>query len=262
MQKLQQNRQQQRNHHQLFRLNLSTMLTTDSMDPPNLFASLDELKELMNAKFVSLESLLHKSLAEKTVLNGKVEQLSERCDYLESSLASMKYEVDRPNREAIMNNVAVFGVPESAAGSPESVMDKIGALISFTLDDSNVKSMKTIKNKHKKVSTIIIEFVSYDLKQKFLDKRKAHGTVLLSDVCNVPQDPKKKIFMRDELTKYGMSIYGELLAVKKMMPFKFVWTKHADVFAKVDENSKYCLIKLSVDIKKFIESQNTANNFN
>jgi hypothetical protein len=113
-------------------------------DPSNLFAFLHELKELMNAKFVSLESLLHKSLAENNALHGKFEQLSERCDYLESCLTDMKYEVDRPNREVIMNNVAVFGVPESEAGSPRAVMEKIGAMVSFTLNDSNVNAVKKL----------------------------------------------------------------------------------------------------------------------
>jgi hypothetical protein len=232
---------------------LDVAASTSTAGNLNFSSAFEELKAFMISKFDSMEKLLEKSVAENKILSKEVEHLTVKCDYLEACVAEMKYDVDRPNRQSIINNVAVFGIPESYLAEPATIVAKIAAKISFHLNDDNVQGTRSIKNRKKNISTLIIEFKNQKFKQEFLDQRKKYGPILLKDVCEGVLNAEKKIYMRDELTRYGMALYGELLAVRKFMPIKFVWTKHADVFAKATETANFFMIKSSLDIKNFID---------
>jgi hypothetical protein len=67
------------------------------------------------------------------------------------------------------------------------------------------------------------------------------------------------IFIRDELTKRGMALYTELRDVRKLVKIKYCWTRDGDVFARIDDNSRFIRVKSSFDIHDLANAAERIN---
>jgi hypothetical protein len=213
---------------------------------------LQELKNFMTLKFSALQTSLDAALSENKQLGEKVEVLSRKCVSLEKTVENLKYEADGVNREAVRNNITIMGVPSNLATDPKSTFVKLCELIAHPVVEADVRKFKSYNNKVTKATTIVVEFANSKAKRDFLDKKKAKGNITVSKLTGVAESSSRPrlIFIRDELTRRGMKLYSELRDVKKLVKIKYCWTRDGDVFARIDDSSKFIRVRSSFDINE------------
>jgi hypothetical protein len=216
-------------------------------------SDLDDLKAFMAEKFRTMQETIDRGFNETQKLHKRVDQLSNKCVYLEKCVENLKYDVDAPKRQLIKNNITILGVPNHLCAELKDVVNKIGDVVSYSMDES-VKKIDSYKNKKSNAVTIVVEFSNNEAKRKFLDQKKLKGDLLVSELGDSTGGSRsKRVFIRDELTRYGMSLYTELRAVRKFAKIKYCWTKDAEVFARIDDGSKIMCVKSSFDIHYLLQ---------
>jgi hypothetical protein len=211
--------------------------------------TVQQLKSYMNLKFNALQLSIDTALSENKELTKKVDVLSKKCVSLEKTVENLKHEADGVQRLAVRNNITILGVPSSM--DPKVAFTKLCAVVGHAVVENDVQNIKSFKNKVTKATTIVVEFSRYQAKRDFLAKKKVKGNVTAAELTGVAAtgNRPKLIFIRDELTRRGMALYAELRDLRKLVKIKYCWTRDGDVFARIDDNSKFICVKSSFDIQ-------------
>jgi hypothetical protein len=212
-------------------------------------STVKQLKMFMSLKFNELQIALDTALTENKELNKKFDVLSKKCVMLEKTVENLKYDADGGNRIAVRNNITIQGVPAQIAADPNAAFAKLCDVISYHVAAPDVNCIKMFKNKVTRATTILVEFSNYKAKRDFLAKKKAKGDVTVAEVTGGAAAGSRLIFIRDDLTKRGIALYAELRAVRKLVKIKYCWTRDGDVFARIDDGSRFICVKSSFDIQ-------------
>lgn len=142
-----------------------------------------------------------------------------------SRLDQLEMEVDKVNRGMISRNAVILGVPIVDHENPKALVIKLGSLVGYALNESNVVNARRLldKNRLNRSAPILVSFCSATTKEKLFEMKRAYGPLELSKLSDSFRGSTHRVVIRDELTSFGRTLYQQAKELQSSMGFKYVW---------------------------------------
>lgn len=124
-------------------------------------------------------------------------------------MASLQIDLEVMKQERLRNNLRIIGLPSVAFQTPSETIAKINAVLNIDITTSEFTAYSD-KNK----SSIIVSYVSYSHKRRFMDVLKERKSLLVRDVFPVI-DSTEQIYVNDHLTPYFANLFRIAWKAKK-----------------------------------------------
>lgn len=208
---------------------------------------LKEIKEMkksldfLNAQFEEVKEE-NKHLKQLLKINSKKnENLEERLRYVEQQL-------EKCNKEEILNNIVITGVEKQ---NKNEVLQDTAIKILKTLD-SNINSNDIVtaykKDEVKEKSVIIVKLRTNELKNTIIKARKNIGSITTKE-CNLKGN-NNEIYINEQLTPLKNVLFYKARQLKKEHQYKYLWTRDGNIYIKKTDISNKIKINTHSDLEK------------
>lgn len=174
-------------------------------------------------------------------LHDEIKNLKEENWQKAKQIEFMAERMDDMQQQLLANNVEILNVP--VLESPKKAVIHVAEVVGMQLKEEDVEDAFLLKKKNK----IIIKFGSKRVKAEFMKKVKT--TKPTADNLKT-DEPKKRIFVNDELTAFNRFLLWKTKNKAKELSWRFVWVKDGKIMAKKDESARIIYIRNEPDIEK------------
>lgn len=197
-------------------------------------------------------------------LSKEVQECQNRNQQLVSTVYDLELDLDRVNRLLLAKNAVMLGVPalenENTKEVVRCVMNAVGASYSAAciVDARRIHS----RNDRGNTAPIIIRFVDENTKEAFFEKKRAHGVLLASAVCEAFIGSTNRITVRDEITSFGKDLLQKTKDLQNSLDLKYVWMgRDGKILVKRHDGAKVEKISSQKDLESLSKaSQKRALN--
>lgn len=222
--------------------------------------AIEDSQQFLSSKFDDIVYDFQILKAENGHLRSEVDALKKELSALKSFSHNLEYCVDNSNKQSLLNNAMIHGVPiqsnEEVTNIVAKVADCIGAELptEALISVSRVSPASSIVGRY---APIRVVFRSKAVKESFLTKKQKYGKLSSSaiDQSMVVNGKPTNIVIRDELTPFSLELLHEMRSVQKNLNLKYVWAgRDGVILVKKEETSKLIIVKNRNDIKKLVQS--------
>lgn len=224
-----------------------------------------EMEKFQNYLSGQLDTLLAEVQSLKSghkALKADFEYLALEQKDLSGRVDSLELQLDRVNRSAVSKNAIILGIPTKPNEDLVQVVRNVAAAVGVQLPIEAVGAVNRLLSKKTgsadtQPPPIKVCFSNASFKEELFNKKKIRGQLLSTDVDATVETPPRVIVMRDELTTFGMKLFGEAREAQMQLGYKFVWPgRNGVILMKHSENSKINVIRSVGDLKILKQSKN------
>lgn len=167
-------------------------------------------------------------------LKSEVDELKNECKLLKSEIEL----IHQYNRR---NNVEVFGIPENRDEDVKSTLRKIGDIVRFPLQDTDIIECHRVQSHPNSTNrgnprNIVVKLAAHDLKLKFMESVKVARSKLTADALGF--SVKHQIYVNDHLTHQNKWLLRQCKEFCKVNQYKYCWIKESKIFVKKTDSSR------------------------
>ena len=226
-----------------------------------LCESVEEIKN-QNTKIQATVSFLSQDYDD---LKGKIENLeaqleSERKNNLKS-FQNLEEKFERVERGSRSTCIEIRNIPirttESKTELLSTVMN-IGATLNVPMQPFEVKDIFRIGTKDPDKKTVIVDFTTNLLKEKFIGMYKKYNTnnsKLTTELLRM-HGPVRPIFISENLTSKMKRLFFLARDFANSNQFRFCWIKNGRIFIRKEAGARHFGIKDESDLLKINISEN------
>lgn len=126
-----------------------------------------------------------------------------------SRVALLQIDLETIKQERLRNNLRIIGLPSVAFQNPTETIAKVNAILNIDMLSSDFTAYAD-KNK----SSIIVSYLSYSHKRRFMDALKERKSLLVREVFPVVGS-SAQIYVNDQLTPYFATLFRIAWNAKK-----------------------------------------------
>lgn len=236
-------------------------------DDETLVTFMHEIKQMMsdfqsqqNAKYEKLFTVVEDFRAAVDFLTQKNELLQTQLKKLESEksenlqyIGSLETKVDNFERSARSTCLEIRNLPVTLPETKSSLVDsviQIGKTLSVPMSANEVKDIFRINTKDPANKTIIVDFTSVLLKEKFVSKfRKGikENNRLTTEKLRI-SGPVKPIFISENLTPKLKKLFFLAREYAKANFYKFCWVSNGKIFLRKKEGGPVLRVNCESDL--------------
>ncbi len=206
----------------------------------------NKLKEMTDAHEKSgreAKETIESLETEVAKMKRRVEKLEFSNAQKETKIKDLKLKLDAAEQMKYDRSLQIVGLPEVKDDVEESKqIIKISKELGIKVKSSDIEDITRLgKKKDHKRRNVIIKLKDKSVREKMFDQRKK----LVKD-----SDPKKNIYINDQLTKYRQNL---LFASRKLVKSKKLfaaWSQHGNVLIRKTEKSKIIAVQNHEDLMK------------
>ena len=164
--------------------------------------------------------------AENSKIHQELRVWHETCGELAGSVDRLEDDMDRINRAAKAKNAVILGLPMVENENTVGLVSKLCMLLKCDFDCSTaIAATRRIIGKERMngVSPTIVSFSSEEEKEQLFQRKRSHGVVLASSICEALNGSPKTITIRDEMTSYGRELLQQAKSLQESLKIKYVW---------------------------------------
>ena len=188
----------------------------------------DELKDLKAA--------LKKTKDENKALKSSVDALNIQLKTAKEKLQTQKEEcdqlwenLDHLEQYSRKNSLEIYGVPQDAYTSTESVVVKVAEALNVTVEPEEIE----ISHKINQGKSILVKFCSHKTKSKMYKERTKLKHVKIRDIFpDYPSTARHRIFINENLTAFRRPLVEAANRRRKDGVLTSVWTLDGKVYVK------------------------------
>lgn len=220
-----------------------------------LYESIEEIKN-QNSTIQNSVAFLSKNYDE---LKDKIAQLEDQI-VLERNNSNkyiqiLEEKLESLERGARSSCIEIKNIPIKNSETKESLVNtviKIGSTIHVNIQPFEVKDTFRIGSKDPANRTIIVDFTSNLIKEKFIQMYKKfnrENRKLSTDILGI-EGISKPVFVSENLTPKLKRVFFLARDFASTHDFKYCWIKNGKIFLKQKEGTKYFHIKDESDLLK------------
>jgi len=147
-------------------------------------------------------------------------------------MKALKIESNNLAQYSRRDTLEISGIPVSTDENTNQLVCKLGNILGVSIKDEDISishrlpvgKSNTAVALHTKTPAIIVKFVRRDVRNELYKSRKA-----LKDKTS-----EQKFFINGSLTPKNKSLFKECLKVKRVLHYKFLWTRNGNIFIRKD----------------------------
>lgn len=226
--------------------------TTNTVTNKDLMFELTNIKSLLSNVMDELKALKE----EKHKMSVEINKLKEDKNNMAIDINKLKYNINVLEQDKIKNCVDVTGIPDL---TKENAEEKFLTLVkNSSLDNSissndieycYIKQKKSTfsdalsqKSKELKQNILCVKFVSYNVKECIMDKKKTEKIKINSQLFGAEYG-SKPIYINNSLTYYMRTLLNKAIEIKKLNNYKYVWVKNSTVLMRKKDGDKVLKIR-------------------
>lgn len=243
-------------------------------DDENLVCFMDEMKQMMsdfqtqqNSKHEKLLAVVEEFRLAVDFLVQKNEILQTQVNRLETEraanfqyISSLESKVDNFERSARSTCIEIRNLPSSQPETKSLLVDnviRIGKVLNVPMLTTEVKDIFRIKTKDPANKTVIVDFTSVLLKEKFVSgykKCNKENNRLTTEKLRI-SGPSKPIFISENLSTKLKKLFFLAREHAKANGFKFCWASNGKVFLRKREGGPLVRVNNESDLKISFDGQ-------
>lgn len=196
----------------------------------------------LQADFKSFKEEVGEVKAENSKIRMELKAWQETCGELAGTVDRLEVDLDRVNRAAKVKNAVLLGLPMIENENTVKLASKVCELLKcgFNSATAIVSARRIIgKQQTNGVSPILVSFNSEQEKEELFQRKRAHGTVLTSNICAAYNGSTRTVTIRDELTVYGRELLQEAKSLQETLKIKYIWPgRDGKILLKRQDGSK------------------------
>ncbi|KAJ8721095.1 hypothetical protein PYW08_006560 [Mythimna loreyi] len=225
-----------------------------------LCQSIQEIKSQNNTIQDSV-SFLSKDNEE---LKGKIGKLEEQLISERKSTAmyiqNLEAKIETLERGARSSCIEIKNIPVNKSETKESLLKtviNIGSILQVPIQPFEVKDTFRVSSKDPEIKTIIVDFTSNILKEKFIEmSKKFHrGHNKLTTETLGFNGTSKPVFISENLTQKMKRVFFLARDFANTHQYKYCWIRNGKVFLRQKDGDRYYIIKDDSDLKNIISDK-------
>ncbi|KOB62072.1 Zinc finger DNA binding protein [Operophtera brumata] len=222
-------------------------------DDETLVCFMDEMKKMMS-DFQAEQSSKHEKLL--AVVNGLEKERTVNFQYI----SSLESKVDSFERSARSTCIEIRNLPTSQPETKSSLVEnvvQIGKILNVPMLTTEVKDIFRIKTKDPANKTVIVDFTSVLLKERFVSKYKKcnkENNRLTTEKLRI-SGPSKPIFISENLSTKLKKLFYLAREHAKANDFKFCWASNGKIFLRKREGGPLVRVNNESDLKISSDNQ-------
>ncbi|KAH9379067.1 hypothetical protein HPB48_016492 [Haemaphysalis longicornis] len=177
-------------------------------------------------------------------LRQEIAHLLEANEALQDENKCSTRRVDELEQYTRLNNLEIKGI--SSDEDPVDVVKKIGDVLKESVSSHDIDTCHRIPTRKPGETNIVVRFVRRDKRHALL--AKARKQKLTTKQLGLSQ--ANAVYVNEHLTQANKQLLGAVIARKKEVAWKFVWTSGGKVFARKDEQMHAVRIQDLSDLTK------------
>lgn len=193
--------------------------------------------------------------------NSKLWKEVQECQNANQQLASTVYDLeldlDRVNRLLLAKNAVMLGVPALENENTKELVLNVMNTIGVSSGAEGIVDARRIRNRNLpgNAAPIIVRFVDENIKEALFEKKRAHGVLMASAVCEAFNGSTNRITVRDEITSFGKDLLQKTKDVQDSLNIKYVWMgRDGKVLIKRHDGAKVEQISTQKDLESISKS--------
>lgn len=220
-----------------------------------IYEGMEEIK-LQNSQIQSSVTFLSQDYDS---LKSKIEllenQLDEERKSISLSVKNFEERIEKLECGARSSCVELKNIPVNKSESKEILLKsvvKVASVINVSIQPHEVKDIFRIGTKEKDNRTIIVDFSTNLLKEKFIEKYKKFnkGSNRLSTEHLHIGGPAKPIFISENLSPRMKRLFFLARDFANTNNFRYCWIKNGKIFIREKDGEPHILIKTEADFPK------------
>lgn len=221
----------------------------------NKFATLSTTEKLnvMFEVILSTKTQMDQVSKENQKIMAENKVLHEKLDLIEAKNLHFQVEITQLKQKQFESVLTISGIPADEKIENMEILNKIGNLLGVETQDSDIKKVYRVKDKHfPKNDIMVIEFCEQITKTKLLAARR--GKSIFTTDLNISRK-KQQIYLNQYLVKDNYQLLKYTRKLKLESGFKFVWSDNGQILAKRKEGDKAMLITSKDEVDRIISKE-------
>lgn len=167
--------------------------------------------------------------------------MASKHEALVSRVELLEMDSDMKHRLLIATHAVILGVPLRENEDLGVIMNKICRSIRYPI---NNESLVSVKRLHTNTAAsysppIVVVFKSEQVKNKFLECKRVHGPLPVTNIADCLDNSARKITIRDALTPVGQELLREVRQHQSTFGIKYVWPgRNGQILVKRADGAK------------------------
>ncbi len=229
--------------------------SSDEESTGQILKEIRDSQKFIVGKFDSFEKTVAELLAENKNLHESVIKLQQVSNQQEKQIENITSELNFYKQKLLEKDVVISGAPNLNNIRPETVLEKIDAVLGFGMSNIDQWYVMSGKNRvtKKPYNNICVKLTNNEAKQKIIAKQSTNGPLLWGQLFdNVePNIAQNKVFIIERLTPDNLTILNAARRLRDEGTLTYVWHKNGNILCKKTAESKAERIRSINDLQKF-----------
>ncbi|XP_023938834.2 uncharacterized protein LOC112046443 [Bicyclus anynana] len=169
-----------------------------------------------------------------------------------SLVSTLEYKIDCLEQQARQCNVEIVNVPEKKNENLITILDAIGSVIKYPIQQKDVVSIHRVPHAHQqnnKPKNVIVKFSARSVRDNVLSAYRKMKKVR-SDQIGI-SGHSQDIYLNEHLTLKNKTLFRQCREEAKKCNYKYVWVKNATILVRQNDNSPAFAVRSCNDFVKF-----------
>lgn len=221
----------------------------------SLINDIRKSQEFICNEFDLLKTEYKKIAADNILLIEKCENLQLVCQNQDERINSLELNLDTINQRGLDSNLIIGGLPNKSC-DPNTIFSRVCQVLECddVLGDVIYCDYLTSRTNYRNSSNepeevkLIIKFKNHETKKRVVHLKKKKKHMFFASDIGFPQYNNRKLFFRDHLTSFRLSLYREARQIKLSHNYKYLWVSDGNILFRKTEGSKVIRIQSKADL--------------
>ncbi|CAH0723463.1 unnamed protein product, partial [Brenthis ino] len=245
------------------------------------YGLMDEMKKLFddfkcqqNKKLELLQSSINSIKQQNDDFRATLEFISMQYDDIKTKVDSLELDkkthlahiqsletkIENLEKNQNISAVVIRNVPHKSGEKKEhlqNLIEKTGTLLNITVGNSDIRNIYRINSSKNNNSTIIVDFSTVTMKDRFLGAFKNYNKTNKKNKFNTNllklDGPEKPIYVSEHLTFKCRKLFSLTRDFATKNSYKYCWTTNGRIYLRKTEGSRHIRIDSECDLDKLSE---------
>ena len=213
-------------------------------------AEVKESHDFISQQFEKLKCEYNNLVKISKTQEVEIKNIKSHSTELEESGKIEQDKVDSLEQYGRRNNLEIVGVPYKEGENTNKIAMEVCKLIHVDITQDRISAshrLQTNKRTNEKITSIIVTFISRDVRNKVFSNRKL---IRSADMKKFFINGIENLYVNENLTKFRKKLFWSAKQKAKSNGFRFYWTANGNVFVRRSEESTPILIRNEDDLLK------------
>ncbi|CAG9134773.1 unnamed protein product [Plutella xylostella] len=176
---------------------------------------------------------------------------------LQDTIAELRSNLNERDQATLFTDIEISGVPEFDGESTHHIVTAVVAKLGTTLEERDVVDAVRAGPRRpvgqgtsqSRPRPIVVRLARRALRDEILKNAKVRRGVNTADL-GLPSHEYKQLYLNERLTKLNRTLLGKVRENRKIMSWKYAWTKDGRVYARQNDDSKIYQFRSESDIDR------------